>query len=128
TDHGRQLAASDAHLQRAVAELTGGPKTEVSGAVASLQQECREAPLNEMYRDDFLKSLDEIRICFDEGCFIAAIGLCGKILEVCLKEVLLRHSVQCDPNAMVGTLIKSIRERVPNEYLDPTLMNVVNII
>jgi hypothetical protein len=29
---------------------------------------------------------------------------------------------------MVGTLIKSIRERVPTEYIDPTLMNVVNII
>lgn len=83
---------------------------------------------NENYREDFLKTLDEIRICFDEGCFIAAIGLCGKILEVCLKEVLLRHGIQCDPNAMVGTLIKSIKERAPSEYIDPTLMNVVNII
>ena len=128
SDRGRELGASEAGLRRAVADLTGGPKTEVSEAVASLQTECQEATLNEMYREDFLKTIDEIRICFDNGCFIAAIGLCGKILEVCLKEVLLRHSVQCDPNAMVGTLIKSIRERVPNEYMDPTLMNVVNII
>ena len=125
---GRELAASETELRRAVAELTGGPRTEVSEAVALLQRECQEAQINEMYREDFLKTLDEIRICFDTGCFIAAIGLCGKILEVCLKEVLIRHSIQCDPNAMVGTLIKSIRERVPNEYLDPTLMNVVNII
>ncbi len=93
-----------------------------------MQQECNEAQINEIYRDDFLKTLDEIRICFDEGCFIAAIGLCGKILKVCLKEVLLRHNTQCDPNAVVGTLIKSIKERVPGEYMDPTLMNVVNII
>jgi hypothetical protein len=128
SDRGRELAASEPSLRRAVGEITGGPKTEVSESVASLQQECNEAQINEIYRDDFLKSLDEIRICFDEGCFIAAIGLCGKILEVCLKEILLRHNIQFDPNAMVGTLIKSIRERVPGEYMDPTLMNVVNII
>lgn len=128
TDHGRQLAESDTDLRRAVAELIGGPKTEVSEAVAALKEECDQAQINAVYRDDFLATLNEVRICFDDGCFIAAIGLCGKLLEVCLKEVLLRHNVQCDPNAMVGTLIKTIRERVPDEYLDPTLANVVNII
>ncbi len=128
SDRGRELAASESALRLAVGEITGGPRTEVSEAVASLQKECNEAQINEIYRDDFLKTLDEIRICFDEGCFIAAIGLCGKILEVCLKEILLRHNIQCDPNAMVGTLIKSIRERVPGGYMDPTLMSVVNII
>jgi len=128
SDRGRELATSEIDLRRAVAELTGGPKTEVSEAVAQLQSECQNAKINENYREDFLKTLDEIRICFDEGCFIAAIGLCGKILEVCLKEVLLRHNVQCDPNAMLGTVIKSIRERVPSEYIDPTLMNLINII
>ena len=128
TDLGRKLAASENDLRRAVAELTGGPKTEVSEAVALLQDECRESEINEVYREDFLKTLDEIRICFDHSCFIAAIGVCGKILEVCLKEILLRHQVQCDPNAMVGTLIRSIKERVPGEYIDQTLMNVVNII
>lgn len=128
SDRGRALGVSEVELRRAVAELTGGPRTEVSEAVASLLDECRSADLNEVYREDFLKTLDEIRICFDEGCFIAAIGLCGKILEVCLKEVLHRHNLQFDPNSMVGTLIKAIRERAPGEYLDPTLMNVVNII
>jgi hypothetical protein len=128
TERGRQLSKSDPELQRAVAELTGGPKTEVSEAVSSLQRECSEAHLNDFYRDDFLKTLDEIRICFDEGCFIAAIGLCGKILEVCLKEVLLRNKIQFDLNSGVGSLIRMIRERVPNEYLDSTLMNVANII
>jgi hypothetical protein len=128
SDRGRELALSDTDLRRAVADLIGGPRTEVSEAVALLQKECRDAEVNEVYREDFLKTLDEIRICFDDGCFIAAIGLCGKILEVCLKEVLLRHKLQFDPNAMVGTLIKSIRERASGEYLDPTLMNVANII
>lgn len=128
SDRGRTLAASEGDLQRAVAVLTGGPKTEVSEAIALLQSECQSAHVNQIYRDDFLRTLEEIRICFDEGCYIAAIALCGKILEVCLKEMLLRHGVACDPNAMIGTLIRSIRERVPVEYMDPTLMNVVNII
>jgi hypothetical protein len=128
TDHGRQLATSERDLRWAVAELIGGPRTEVSQAVAALQEECDQAQINTVYREDFLATLNEIRVCFDEGCFIAAIGLCGKIIEVCLKEVLLRHNIQCDPNAMVGTLIKTIREQVPAEYMDPTLANVVNII
>lgn len=128
SDRCRELASSENDLRRAVAELTGGPKTEVSEAVADLQSECQKAELNENYREDFLKTIDEIRICFDDGCFIATIGLCGKILEVCLKEVLLRHNIKCDPNAMLGTIIKSIRERVPGEYFDPTLLNLVNII
>ena len=37
TDRGRQLASSETELRRAVAEITGGPKTEVSEAVAQLQ-------------------------------------------------------------------------------------------
>jgi len=128
SSRGRELAIAEGELRRAVAELTGGPRTEVSEAVASLREECAGAQINEVYRDDFMATLNEIRIRFDEGCFIAAIGLCGKILEVCLREVLLRHNVQSDPNAMVGALIRSIRERIPDEYLDPTLLNVVNII
>lgn len=128
TQRGRDIAATEPDLRRAVSDLIGKPKTEVSEAVADLLAECRDSPINETYREDFLKTLDEIRICFDSECYIAAIALCGKILEVCLKEVLLRLGVQFDSNSMVGTLIKTIRERVPSEYVDPTLPNVVNVI
>lgn len=128
SDRGRALAGSEAKLRRAVAEVTGGPKTEVSEAVAALQRECQEAKLNEMYRDDFLKTLDEIRICFDEGCFIATIALCGKILEVCLKEVLLRHNLPWRDRAMIGELLSAVRESVPDEYIDPALPSLAEII
>lgn len=33
-----------------------------------------------------------------------------------------------DPNLMVGKLLSSIKENVPNEYIDPSLGNVANII
>lgn len=128
TKRGRELAESDGELKREVGALIGGARTEVSEAVSSLQIECATVNLNEVYRDDFLKTLDEIRICFDDECFIAVIALCGKILEVCLKEVLLRHSITPDPNAMVGPLIRSIRERLPSEYLDPSLPSIANIV
>lgn len=128
SDRGRALAGVEAELRRAVAEVTGGPKTEVSEAVAALQKECQEARLNEMYQDDFLKTLDEIRICFDEGCFIAAIALCGKVLEVCLKEVLLRHNLQWRERAMIGELLETVRGHVPGEYIDPALWSLADII
>jgi hypothetical protein len=125
---GRELAHSEADLKIAVASLTGDAQSEVSTAVASLQAECANASLNEVYREDFLKTLDEVRMCFDDGCFTAVLALCGKILEVCLKQVLLRHNVTPDPNAMIGALIRSIQERVPTQYLDPSLMHIVTII
>jgi hypothetical protein len=128
SEHGRELASDESQLRRVVAPLIGGPANEVSQAVADLQTECAEAGLNDVYREDFLKSLDEIRICFDAQCFIATIALSGKILEVCLKETLMRNDITPDPNAMVGSLIRSIRERLPDVYLDPALLNVVNVI
>jgi len=75
TQRGRDIAATEPDLRHAVSELIGGPKTEVSEAVANLLAECRESPINEIYREDFLKTLDEIRICFDSECYIAAIAL-----------------------------------------------------
>lgn len=128
SDRGRELAKSDEELRRVVAPLIGGPANEVSEAVALLQAECSNTELNEVYREDFLQTLDEIRICFDQECFIAVIALSGKILEVCLKELLMRHGVQPDPKAMIGSLIRTIRERLPHEYLDPSLLDIVNIV
>lgn len=128
TERGRELSTSEEALKQAVAELIGGSKTEVSDAIASLHAECVQAEINSVYRDDFLETLKEIGICFDDKCYMATIGLCGKALEVCLKEVLMRHHVQFDANAMIGGLIRSIKEHVPGEYLDPALGHVANII
>jgi hypothetical protein len=128
TEHGQLLAKSDTDLRRAVAELIGGPRTEVSEAIAQLREECNDGSINAIYKDDFLATLNEIQICFDNECFIATIGLCGKILEVSLKEILIRNEIQYDANFMVGKLIALIKERAPDEYIDPSLSNIVNII
>lgn len=128
TDEGFALARSDQDLRIAVADLTGDSKSEVSQSVKELYEECKRAHINANYRQDFLRTLEEIAICFDAGCYIATIGLCGKILEVCLKEILIRHNITIDPNSMIGVLIKIIKERVASEYIDPVLVNIAAII
>jgi hypothetical protein len=128
TETGRQLAASEPEMRRALAKLIGGPQSEVSEAVEDLRQQCERAQINVMYRDDFLATLREIGVCFDQHCFIATVSLCGKILEICLKETLSRHDIQVDPNATAGALIRTVRERITNEYIDPALPNIFNIV
>lgn len=56
TEFGHKTATSEPDMRRAVAGLICGPKTEVSEAVAALLQECIEAQINEVYRDDFIKN------------------------------------------------------------------------
>ena len=128
TDRGRELAQSDDDLRRAVGELIGGPRSEVSEAIASLYKECEAATIDPRYRDDFLKTLEEIGVCFDAACYIASIALSGKILEVCLKEILDRHDALANPSAGLGQLIGAVRSTVPDEYVDPSLGNVVNTV
>lgn len=128
TDRGLALSKSEQELRIAAADLTGNAKHEVSESVRELLRECERARINENYKEEFLRTLEEIATCFDEGCFIAAIGLCGKILEACLKEVLIRHNITFEPKLMVGQLIKAIKEKVPAEYVDPALSNIVDII
>ncbi len=128
TDKGRQLATSETELRYAVSSLIDGPKSKASEDLASLLDECKKAKINDRYGDSFLKTIDEIRICFDAECYIAVISLCGTILETCLKEILLRHDAQLENNWMIGTLIKRIRQNIPEEYVDPALLNIANLI
>lgn len=128
TEKARGLVESDDALRAVVQELIHEKTSEVTQSVRSLIEECQTKQINENYRVDFLQTLKEIAVCFDNGCFIACIGLCGKILEVCLKEILIRNDIPFDPNVMVGTLLKTIREKVPSEYVDPSLSSVTSII
>ena len=128
TDRGHELSHTEAELRRAVAGLIGGPATETSGEIFNLIAECRLATLNANYRDDFLRTLEEMAICFDHKCYMATMALSGKVLEVCLKETLIRGNVAVDPNAMIGTLIAAVRLNFPARYYDEALGNVANII
>jgi hypothetical protein len=128
TEQARRVSQLEADLRIAVGALIGGPRSEVATAVAELEAELGTAPLNPAYRADFVRTLEEIRLCFDHECYIATIALCGKVLEVCLKHRLLNAGIEFDPNSMIGRLLSLLRERLPNEYHDPSLSSVANII
>jgi hypothetical protein len=128
TEKGKNLSNSKQELRKAVADLTGDAKQEVSQSVYELYDECQQIHINENYRTDFLCTLKEIAVCFDNDCYMATIGLCGKVLEVCLKEILIRHKIEFRPRIMIGELIGTIQKQVPSEYIDPTLMDVTNIV
>ncbi|HSD83206.1 MAG TPA: hypothetical protein VLG46_05085 [Anaerolineae bacterium] len=128
TERGMKLSNSEQELRLAVADLTGDTKSEVAQSVRQLHEECLQAHIDENYKQEFLRTLEEIAICFDAECYIAAMGLCGKILEACLKEMLCRYGVQFDPNSMIGVLLKTIKEKIPSEHIDPALTNIAAII
>jgi hypothetical protein len=130
TEKARGLVDDENAMKHALADLIGGPKNEISQAIYSLIEECQSANLREVYRNDFLRTLEEIAICFDQECYIATLSLSGKILEICLKEIVNRLEITIDPNSGIGTLLKKIRES-DNEkkyYLDPGLSNIGHII
>jgi hypothetical protein len=128
TEKGRELAKSDDNLRYAVADLIGGDRSEISRSVRDLYVECKKSGIQETYRDDFLRTLEEIAICFDNACYIAVNSLCGKILEITLKEILNRNGIQFENQFTAGKLIYLVREKVPNEYVDESIMNILNVI
>jgi hypothetical protein len=73
-------------------------------------------------------SLRELRTCFENTCYIACLGLCGKILEIALKQLLIDYSVVVDDRMMIGQLLKTIRDAKVPKYVDPSLREVGEII
>ena len=116
-------------LDSALASLSNDkPVNEVSKSVYELIAVCRNKPISANYKDDFIKTLEEIAICFQHDCYIATITLCGKILEICLIDVLQRNNINTDNIKMLGNMIKAIRDNVPAQYIDPSLESIANII
>jgi len=122
-----ELSSEDA-IERRLQSLLAGPTSETSETIGELLKNCERATLNAMYRDDLIASLRELRTCFAQDCFIACLALSGKLLEICLKQVMLDSGVPFDDTWMVGTLLRKLREANAEKYLDQSLGNVANII
>lgn len=86
TDRGLALSKSEQELRIAAADLTADAKHEVSESVRELLRECERARINENYKEELLRTLEEIATCFDEGCFIAAIGSLKYRFECLFRE------------------------------------------
>jgi hypothetical protein len=121
------LTTDDA-IESHVNALFTRPKTETSETIRELLAGCERRTINATYRDDLLASLRELEVCFREDCFIACLALSGKILEICLKQLMLDRNISFDDNWMIGTLLKKLREAASEKYLDQSLGHIANII
>jgi len=108
--------------------LFDGPRSETSSTLAALLENCGRATINQVYHDDLLASIKELRICFAQECYIACLALAGKILEICLKQVLIDNKIEFDDKWMIGRLLAQFKEANVERYLDQSLPDIANII
>lgn len=98
--------------------------------------------LNEASKRNYILTLDEIRRCYLNKCFNAAIALCGKIIEVYLREVLYYFNVPIElsyddkktgkrtviTDLTLGQLYKltnNIKDREKFLYIEPNTIELI---
>lgn len=115
-------------ISRQIEVLFEVPASETSSTIVELLKNCEKTKLNSVYRDDLLASLKELQLCFTYECYIASLALSGKILEICLKQLLLDNNIPFEDNFMIGRLLQTLREAQCEKYLDQSLPEIANII
>jgi len=76
--------------------------------------------------DDLKHDLFELQQCLTVGAYRAALAICGRLLELCLKLYCIQNSIEFSDKWMVGQLINAISRS--EYYLDPSLKDVWQII
>lgn len=109
-------------------DAIAGSGNDTVAAIGTLLRRCREWPINPVYKEDVLATLTELRTCFAQDCYIACLGLSGKILEICLKQIMITHNIPFDEAWMIGKLLQKLREAKPDLYLDRSLGDIATII
>lgn len=128
SEEGFNSANNETLFNNYISELQQKPTNEISNSVRDLIVLSKESNINLNYKDDFIKTLEEIAICFDNECYIATISLSGKILETTLTEILQRNNIEIGERDMLGKLIRKIKDNKVNEYIDPALTEIAKVI
>lgn len=128
SEQGLACGKDDSLLERILEGLLEKPINEVSKSVYDLIETCKNKEIRPNYKDDFLRTLEEIAICFQNDCYIATITLCGKILEICLTDILQKNNIDTSGIRMIGNMIRAVKDNIPTQYLDPSLNSVADII
>jgi len=115
-------------LRAALVKASSPPLNEIAQAIKELADLCDGAYINPNFKADYIRTLDEIAICFNNDCYIATISLCGKILEISLTDILQRNAIDTTNIRMIGQLIHAARENLNLRYIDNTLFDVARII
>ncbi|MGH9959014.1 MAG: hypothetical protein ACREBC_18105, partial [Pyrinomonadaceae bacterium] len=120
--------SSDEFISHRIEALFEAPASDSSTTITELPKSCERTNINVVYRDDLLASLKELRLCFAYECYIACLALSGKILEMCLKQLLLDNNIQFEDNLMIGKLLQKIQNSKCEKYLDQSLPEIATII
>jgi len=86
--------------------------------------------INSYYEEDFFRTIEEMKLCYRQRCFIAVMALGGKAVEIVLKLQLSEAGLTVDPYWTIGKLIGKIDE-VPLDqrpYLHPRIKSIANIV
>lgn len=115
-------------LRELVIKASEPPLNEIAQAIKNLADMCDGANINHNFKADYIRTLDEIAICFNHDCYIATISLCGKILEISLTDILQQNGIDTSNIRMIGQLIHAARENLNLRYIDNTFYDVARII
>ncbi len=119
-------------IPRAISELTLDGSTKGSLDLAGVSERIAGLGPDVTFAEDLRKTWEEIEICFDQGCFIAAISLCGKVLEICLKckieNIGAKYTSDAGINKLFNELKREMSNRNDRSYLDPSLKNIVELV
>jgi hypothetical protein len=111
-----------------VDDFLAGGSNETSAAIRRVLRRCQEHSINPIYVDDLLRTLQELRLCFANECYIACLALSGKLLEICLKQTMISNNLSFDEKWIIGKLLNELRQQAPDIYFDQSLGDVANII
>lgn len=128
SEQGLEMAGDLPNFRELLIQKGTPPENEVSLAVEKLKVESEEKNIPDNLKPDFLNTLHEISVCFRNDCYIASISLSGKVLEICLRDILDQNQVTLERTPTIGYLLTRIRQSVPDQYLDPSIENLAKII
>lgn len=86
--------------------------------------------INEYFAEDFFRTVEEMKICFRNQCYVAVMALGGKLIEIILKLQLTESGINTDPSWTIGKMIGKI-DQIPLDrrpYLHPRIKSIADII
>jgi len=128
TDLAMECKGNADKLRAILIKASEPPLNEIAQAIKDLADLCDGSDINPNFKADYVRTLDEIAICFNHDCYIATITLCGKILEISLTDILQRNGIDTSNDRMIGQLIHYARENLNVTYIDNTFDDVARII
>jgi hypothetical protein len=128
TDLAMECKGNADKLRAILIKASEPPLNDVAQAIKDLADLCDGSDINPNFKADYVRTLEEIAICFNHDCYIATISLCGKILEISLTDILQRNAIDTTNIRMIGQLVRATTEKLQLPYMDHTFRDIAGII